>query len=253
MSQSWGPPPGYPPPRPPQPQYQLMAPEPDYYPVGDPPIRRAFYFLGGSCFTLILVSMCVCVLAVFWIIDERTGITGDQTVAENVPPTPAETIPVVENPAQVQPVAPPAQQPLAPTPSPAAPAANEPVPIGQPVLAQDVNAELTVFDIQRNVQPVNLQVPDGTEFIAVSIQLRNLQADAAQSFTIANFTVVDGESTVFTPNPDADNGRRLQDGQMPPGGAQEGDLLFHVPLGHTPLNLVWQAQGSAQVFQVKLQ
>jgi len=253
MSQSWGPPPGYPPPRPPQPQYQLAVPEPDYYPIGDPPIRRALYFIGGSCSTLILVSFCVCALAVFWIIDERIGLTGGQTAAENLPPTAVATVPVVENPPPAQPVAP-AQPPPTATPSPPPdPTANEAAPIGQPVVAQDVNAELTVFDIQRNVQPVNLQVPDGTEFIAVSIQLRNLQADTAQSFTIANFTIVDGENTVFTPNPDADNGRRLQDGQISPSGVQEGDLLFHVPLGHTPLTLAWQAQGSAQVFQIKLQ
>lgn len=263
MTQSWGPPPNYPPPRPPQPQYQLAVPESDYYyPVGDSPLRRALYFLGGSCFSVVLVSCCVCVLAALWIADDRLGITTAGPEANNPNIAPITTFPPPDTPVFVQPTPPLQQQPdLQPpqtepqppalTPTPSLP--NPPVAIGQPAVADDVGVELTVFDIQRNVQPINLQTPDGTEFVAVSIQLKNIRGDASKGYTIESFHLQDAEDNAFTPNADADNGRRLENGEIAPGAAIEGDLLFHIPLGRTPLTLVWQMADSAEVFFVQLQ
>lgn len=263
MTQSWGPPPGYPPPRPPRPQYQLTVPEPnydDYYVEGDPPLKRALYFLAGSCATSLLVGMCICALALFWVVDDRLGITtSDQTGVEstnlNPPLPPVESQPVFQPTAPlVQPQTIPTEQPAQPQEqAPPPPEENVPMAIGDVVQTDDTGIELIVFDIQRNVQPVNLQTPDGTEFVAVSIQLENVEVDNTIAFSINDFQLEDGEKTTFTPNADADNGRRLTDGELPPGDSVEGDLLFHVPLGHTPLTLAWQVSGSDATYFVILQ
>ena len=257
MTQQWGPPPDYPAPRPSRPPYQLMLTEPDHYSPGDPPLKRGLFFVGGSCFALAIVNFCVCVLALLWIVDNQWDVTIARSDEVNAGANPYPAFPPPQNPPFVQPTAPLAPQPeLAPAQSQAptpTPGPRLPVPIGQPVLANDIGVELTVWDIQRNVQPINVQVPDGTEFVAVSVQLNNIDAAAPQSYVIDSFYLQDDEDTVFTPNAEADNGRRLRNGEIPPGKSVEGDLLFHVPLGHTPLTLVWQAAGSAETFLVKLQ
>ncbi|RME43973.1 MAG: DUF4352 domain-containing protein [Caldilineae bacterium] len=126
--------------------------------------------------------------------------------------------------------------------------------IGQPVVSAETGIELTVLDIQRNVQPNNLAAAQGMEFVAVSVQLRSVQPTGApKQFSINDFQLQNGQGVRYTPDPQADNGRRLQDAQLPENITIEGDLLFHIPLGDAPLFLLWQATGSTQAYTIALQ
>jgi len=259
MTRSWGPPPNYPPPRPSQsrPQYPLALPEDDYYPVGDPPAKRALFFIAGCCSTLIVVSFCICALAFLWVVDAQLGLTTDDQATNNPNGSSAIVVTPVENtpPAQPTPLPPSNQQPgqVEPVPTPTEAAPNLPFKIGDVVLAQDIGLELIVLDIQRQVQPNNFKAGDGLEFVAVSVELSNLQPDQPKPFQVADFQLQDAEGTVFQPDPQADNGRRLQDGAVPADDFIEGDIIFYIPLGHAPLILVWQATGSQESYLVELQ
>jgi len=259
MSQSWGSPPSHPSPRSSQSQYPLSKEVIDYYPGGDTPIKRASYFFAGSCTILILVGCCLCVAATLWVLDNRFDMLIDALESNNPGGQSAPAFPGGGNAPVFVPT-----PPLVPTPTPspivqqplstATPAGPKlPVPIGQPVLANDVGLELTVFDIQHNVQPVNLKAANGLEFAAVSVQLRNTQSGTARSYQVLNFELQDVEGNPFPPDLEADNGRRLENGEVPPNTAIEGDLLFHIPLGLAPLTLVWQSTDSAEIYTVALQ
>lgn len=251
MSQSWGSPPNRPPSRPSQPEYQLIIPEDEYYPP-ESPVKRAWYFIAGGCSTLalvgtgaLLVGACVCAIALLWVVDSQLdrfdaiqGADGDvsgvateqasingQGTATALPPIPTPTVP-----------------------GPAGPVA-----IGQPIVANDIGLELTVFDIQRSVQPNNFQAADGLEFVSVSVQLRNINGTASLPYQVVNFRLRDSEDVYFSPDLQADNGRRLNDGEVLQQNIIEGDLLFHIPLGEAPLTLVWQAAGSQELHTVELQ
>ena len=114
--------------------------------------------------------------------------------------------------------------------------------------------ELLVLDIQRNVQPINMTAADGMEFVAVSVQLRDIApADFSKVYETENFQLQNLQSILYPPDLQADNGRILRSGELPPGGSVEGDILFHVPQGETPLFLIWQMTGSTQIFTVALQ
>jgi len=113
---------------------------------------------------------------------------------------------------------------------------------------------MTVLDIQRNVQPNNLAAANGMEFVAVSVQLRSVQpAGGPKKFSVNDFQLQNGQGVLYSPDPQADNGRRLQDMQLPENVITEGDLLFHIPLGDAPLFLVWQGTGSQQTYTIALQ
>lgn len=277
MTQNWGPP-NYPPrppqnqPQPPrypqQSQYPLLDPEADYYyeqPQGDPPTKRIGFFLAGSCFMLLLVACCVAMLAVAWVVDARLGLTtpDEATIempAQQMQPLSEATVPVQpqlqpmqplsDAPVPVQPQLPP-EQPV--QPEPAAPA-SEFVTIGQPVIATDVGIALTVFDIQRNVIAVNMEPASGMEFVSVAVQLEGIQpTEFAKVFELANFQLLNGQSVYYLPDAQADNGRRLPNGGELIDALVEGDVLFHIPAGDTPLFLVWQATGSAEIYTIALQ
>lgn len=255
MTQNWGPP-TYPP-RPPQyqpPQYQqLPDPEPEYYDDESPPRSPLFYGLMGGCATLILVGCCVILLAVAWVVDARYGITSPKNAVATESTTFAETIPVQStNPAGAPPAPVNEQpQPVQPTVAPAGD--GFPV-LGDPVVANDIGVELVVLDIQRGVQPVNLAPADGMEFVAVSVQLRSVQpTETPQTYAPADFQLQNGQGVLYQADPQAENGRRLQSGQLPADGSIEGDLLFHIPKGESPLFLVWHPAGSSQTFTVALQ
>ncbi|MFQ5578870.1 MAG: DUF4352 domain-containing protein, partial [Anaerolineae bacterium] len=99
-----------------------------------------------------------------------------------------------------------------------------------------------------------LAAAPGMEFVSVSVQLRSTQAGgAAKEYHVTDFQLQNAQEVLFQPDPQADNGRRLQDGELPDGGIVEGDILFHVPLGEAPLFLVWHAPGSAELYTVILQ
>ncbi len=252
MTQNWGTP-SYPP-RPPQyvrpPQYQPPELEPEEY-DDDPPRRPPlFYFFAGGCATLLLVGCCVLTTAVGWVVDTKYGITSPKE-------TPVEQMEAMPESSMPQPVAPgettPAAQAAAPVAAPTA-AANAPVDsvgIGQPIAAPS-GMELTVFDLQRGVTPVNLAAADGMEFVAVSVGLKNT-ATADMPFAIEEFILRNGEGLEYVPDPQADNGRRLNNGQIAAGQSTEGDLLFHVIKGDAPLVLVWTPAGSEKSFTVMLQ
>lgn len=252
MTQNWGTP-NYPP-RPPQyvrpPQYQPPEQiEPEY--EDDPPRRSPwFYFFAGGCATLLLVGCCVLTLAVGWVVDTKYGITSPkETPMEQIVPLPESSMPqpVVSGTATVS--APNATPNVAPTAPANAPLDS--VGIGQPIAAPS-GVELTVFDLQRAVEPVNLAAADGMEFVAVSVGLKNTSA-ADVSFAIEEFVLRNGEGLEYLPDPQADNGRRLSNGKLAAGQSTEGDLLFHVIKGDTPLALVWTPAGSNKSFTVLLQ
>ena len=249
MTQNWGTP-NYPP-RPPQyvrpPQYQPPEQiEPEY--DEDPPRGRKplFYFLAGGCATLLLVGCCVLTLAVGWVVDERYGITSPkETPAGQLTPLPESSLPQPSASGKATVAAPNA----APTALPNAPV--DAVTIGQPIVAPS-GVELTVFDLQRAVQPNNLAAAEGMEFVAVSVGLKNTAAGTAP-FTIEEFVLRNKDGLEYLPDPQADNGRRLSNGQIAPGQSVEGDLLFHVIKDDAPLALVWTPAGSTQSLTVLLQ
>ncbi len=249
MTQNWGTP-NYPP-RPPQyirpPQYQPPEEiEPDY--DDDPPRGRSplFYFFAGGCLVLLLVGCCVLTTAVGWVIDTKYGITSPkETPMEEMAPLPESSMP--------QPVAPGETTPIVPGVAPTAPA-NAPVDsvgMGQPIVAPS-GVELTVFDLQRKVSLNNLAAAEGMEFVAVSVGLKNT-ATGNLPFTIEEFTLRNGEGLEYQPDPQADNGRRLNNGQLAAGQSIEGDLLFHVIDGDAPLALIWTPVGSEKSLVVLLQ
>ncbi|HEY85793.1 MAG TPA: DUF4352 domain-containing protein [Chloroflexi bacterium] len=263
MTQYWGPP-DYPPP--PRPQYQLPEPDPelDYYepePEGDPPGKRALFFLAGGCTTLILVGCCVVTLTLGWIIDERLGITAPVGQETYIPVQSGgvAVTPVVPQPAVTPPVVTPAPpvttDAVAPTPPVVIVATpSDSYVIGQPIVEPNLSTELTVLDIQRNVQPNNLAPASGMEFVAVSVLLRSVQpTDFAKVYEVANFQLKNTQDVFYLPDAQADNGRRLVNGELPNEGAVEGDLLFHIPAGEAPLFLVWQATGSNTPYTILLQ
>jgi hypothetical protein len=253
MSQYWGPP-NYPP-RPPQ-RYQLPPPEYAEYPdQNETLVRRAFYFLGGGCLATLVIGGCVCVLAFLWVIDARFGITGPPEIVNTgavvTPVFEQNTVPVQPNRAGV-PVQP--GQPIQSAPAETNPQPNQPAAIGQPVVAVETGMELTVFDIQREIQPINLAPAEGMEFTAISVQLRNTSPlGQDQSYSVANFQIQDIDGNLYPPDVTADNGRRLNDGVLSSEAAIEGDLLFHIPLGKAPLVLVWTPTASTNIYSVALQ
>lgn len=264
MTQHWGPPPNYPPPRPPQPRYLLPAPAPqiNYPPPADSPAQRISYFVAGSCVSFIFFMLCcICTPAFLWVVDEALGITNRVFEADNVTPNGSPAPAQAQSPEVFQPTPLPenssaaqaqAEQPQAvSSPTPTLP--SLPFAIGQPVLTSDTGVELTVWDIQRTVQPVNLAPADGLEFVAISVQLRNARPDGAKRYEITDFVLQDAQGNIFLPDPQADNGRRLQGGEIPVDGLTEGDLLFYIPLGYAPLTLVWQGTGSEEVYAILLQ
>lgn len=252
--QNWGPPPY--PPRPPQyqqkpPQYQIQASQVDDYDYEDyddePPRRKPWqYFVAGGCVTLILVGCCALTGIVGWALDTKYGFTTSDEAGIETPAVMNESDLV-----SPQPIAQP--QPAKPQPTQAM--ASENIGIGQPFAAPATGTELTVFDIQREVQPNNLAPADGMEFVSVAVQLRQTQpTGTTQSFSFDQFLLGDGTGELFMPDPNADNGRRLNAGELTADGQPiEGDLLFHVPLGISPLTLVWQPAGDTQSFSVSLQ
>ncbi|MEM7035078.1 MAG: DUF4352 domain-containing protein [Chloroflexota bacterium] len=265
MSQSWGPPDNEgSPSAPADPQYQLIIPDNnDYiYQRRDTTVKRSLFFVAGGCSTLLggcstvlLIGMCISMAGVLWFLGTQIGFSSgpffqpgfdNGGISQPAPGVVSPTATFVSQvPAQTQPVQ---QQPTATPFDP-----NIPVAIGQPVQASDVGVELTVWDIQRNVQTNNFRPADGLEFLSVSIQLSNVGAASASGYQVGNFYLIDAEDTSFFPHEQADNGRRLVDGQVEPGSLIEGDLLFYVPLGHAPLTLVWQAPGSQLSLSVNLQ
>lgn len=248
MTQNWGTP-NYPP-RPPQyvrpPQYQPPEQlEPEY--DEDPPRGRSplFYFFAGGCLVLLLVGCCVLTAAVGWVVDERYGITSPkETPAGQLAPLPESSLP---QPSVSGGTA--AVPNIAPTAMPNAPVDS--VGIGQPIVASS-GVELTVFDLQRAVQPNNLAAADGMEFVAVSVGLKNTAAGTVP-VAIEEFVLKNGEGLEYQPDPQADNGRRLSNGQIAAGQSIEGDLLFHIIKNDTPLVLVWTPAGSEKSFTVLLQ
>lgn len=259
MTQNWGPS-NYPP-RPPQ--YQPPAQPPALYqppedypeePSGDSTGKRLGIFAAGGCLTVALFACCILALAVFWVADERFGIT-----------TPKDETPVAasaEQPfEQLNPVAPIEVDPDAPAGLPdqlqstpeAAPAAPMPA-IGNPVVAQDMGVELMVLDIQHNVQPNNLAAAQGMEFVAVSVQLRGIGAAMLPKlYEVPNFQLENAQGVFYVPDMQADNGRRLSGGELSEDTPVEGDLLFHIPQGEGSLMLVWQPTGSQQSYTISLQ
>lgn len=257
MSQYWGPP-SYPPPRPPQ--YQLppetqIEPYQYYEPPRNTGRLNLVYFFAGSCFTLVLVGLCLLTLIVAWVLDSSLGITAGW-LAE---PTPVVTPAMPQQVPQPQGAVP---VPVTVTPTPMVfptttpQISSAPFSIGMPIVASDVGLELTVLDIQRNVQPTNMQVPADQEFVAVSVKLRALNPDAnPPAYGPNDFRLQNLDSFLYNPNLDADNGRLLING--PPLSSStpeiEGDVLFMVPQGENPLFLVWMAANSSQVYTVALQ
>ncbi len=256
MTQNWGSP-NYPP-RPPQylrpPQYQQPEDDPNY--DDDPPRRSPWvYFLGGGCSMLLLVMCCALIVAAGWVIDARYGITAPkETPIEQLAPAPDSSLP--------QPVAPaktavaPAGTVVAATPKAMATApANAPVDsvgMGQPIAASS-GMQLTVFDLQRGVQPVNLAAADGMEFVAVSVGLQNMQVAGGVPFSLDEFVLQNADKLEYLPDPQADNGRRLNNGSVQQGQSVEGDLLFHVIAEDAPLALVWTPGGNGKSYTVLLQ
>lgn len=251
--QNWGSP--YPP-RPPQyqqkpPQYQIQASQADYeYEDYDdePPRRKPWqYFVAGGCATLILVGCCALIGIVGWALDTKYGFTTSDGASVETPAVMDDGSSLVAP----QPITQP--QPVAPQPTQAT--APESVGIGQPIIAPATGTELTVFDIQREVQPNNLAPADGMEFVSVAVQLRQTQpAGTTQPFSFDQFLLRDATGELFMPDPNADNGRRLNAGELTADGQPvEGDLLFHIPLGTSPLTLAWQPAGDTQSFSVPLQ
>ena len=256
MTQSWGSPPNprRTQPQPPESRYELIVPEDDYYyPPTDPQVKRGLYFFAGGCSTAVVVlvsllgvMLCVCSMAFLWVLDDRIGITAaDQSNPIGVP-LPTIVLTPTPNTGFIDPGTLPTSTPTPYTP-------GLPFAIGQPILAGESGVELTVWDIQRNIQPNNLQAAPGLEFVAVSVQLSNAGNVGAQEYQAINFQLQDAEGNFFPPDLQADNGRRLRSGELTPGGAIEGDLLFHIPLGHAPLTLVWQPVDSIDFYLVELQ
>lgn len=262
MSQYWGPP-SYPPPRPPQ--YQPPPLEPNYYyePDQGSTAQSLLYFLAGSCSTFVLTACCVTALAGAWVTDTYFGISGK--VLTNVTETPTAVIETLET-----------DNNLSPDPNNGEVNENSTLtpnifPIGKPVIANDVAIELTTFDIQRQVQinnADNVSLQENMEFVAVSIQLRSLPpTESVKAFTIRNFQLQKAQNgNLYRPDPQADNGRLLRDGELlPPQNPDnangpcatqncvEGDIIFQVPLGENPLFLLWQAPDSTQIHTVALQ
>lgn len=259
--QNWGTP-SYPP-RPPQyqrqpPQYQL-PPEDDYDDYDDEPAGRKpwQYFVAGGCVTLILVGCCALTGIVGWVLDAKYGFTTPDEAPIEAPAILDDGSTNLFTPSAVspQPVQP---QPIQPQPTqaqPEQPATGNNGGIGQPIVSPATGVELTVFDIQREVQPNNLAPADGMEFVSVAVQLRQATpAGSPQPYSFEQFLLRDGAGALFMPDPTADNGRRLNAGGLTSDGQpSEGDLLFHVPLGASPLSLVWQPEGSQESFTVPLQ
>jgi len=246
------------PPRPPQyqqqpPQYQL-PPEEDYDDYDDEAPRRKpwQYFVAGGCATLILVGCCALTGIVGWALDTKYGFTTPDEATIEAPAAMDGTADFY-TPEAISPQ--PLAQPQPVQPQPAQGAVPQDIAVGQPIVAPATGVELTVFDIQREVQPNNLAPADGMEFVAVSVQLRQAQPNGVtQSFSFEQFLLRDGTGALFMPDPTADNGRRLNAGELSADGQPvEGDLLFHVPLGVSPLSLVWQPAADQQSLTVPLQ
>lgn len=259
MSQSRGYRPNSKPSSPSESQYQLIIPDNnDYiYREADSTVKRSIFFAAGSCSTLLggcatllVLGLCFFMLGGVWFFSSGRSFSVGSSNPAFPPNNPAG--PVVQSTPYIPPtptVFDPNQQVVAsPTLDP-----NIPIAMGQPILAADIGMELTVWDIQRNVQPNNYQAAEGLEFVSVSVQLQNETVTGPLAYALDNFYLRDAEATAFPPDQLADNGRRLDAGQVEPGSFIEGDLLFHIPFGHSPLTLVWQVPGTQQTYQVNLQ
>lgn len=258
MTQYWGPP-NYPPPQqqPPYqpPQYPLQPIEPEYYveETGDSWLRWVIFFVAGSCSTMALVGCCLVLFIVAWVVDTRLGITTTGTPTpeivqvQNTPATDISQTPPISGDVSLTPLPIPTFTPTPPL------AQSEVSDFGDPILAADVGTELIVWNIERNALPNNLAPAEGMEFVAVSVELRPAEAtNFAKTYTVTNFLLQNANGVVYQADMVADNGRPLYGGELSDHPV-EGDVLFHIPLGDTPLFLVWQATGSNQSHLVKLE
>ncbi len=245
------------PPRPPQyqpqpPQYQL-PPEEDYDDYDDEPSGRKpwQYFVAGGCVTLILVGCCALTGIVGWVLDAKYGFTTPDDATIEAPAI-MDDASGFYTPETMSPQ--PLTQPQ-PQTQPTQNVTSGNIGIGQPIVAPTTGVELTVFDIQREVQLNNLAPANGMEFVSVAVQLRQAQPTGTpQTYSFEQFLLRDGIGETFAPDPTADNGRRLNTGELTSDGQPiEGDLLFHIPLGVSPLSLVWQPADGSQPISVTLQ
>ena len=128
------------------------------------------------------------------------------------------------------------------------------VPVGAPILANDVNMELTVLDVQHNIKSNKFPPTEGLEFMAISVQIENVGLISARGYSKQDFYLIDEDETIFLyPNSLMDNERRLEDAQVEPGNLVEGDLIFYVPMDYVPVTLVWKPTDSVKILFVTLQ
>lgn len=119
---------------------------------------------------------------------------------------------------------------------PTEPLAEPPAP---PPLPQHQGVVLAVLATERPYRPEGrlLAPSEGREYLALRVRLENQGADARR-FNALNFQVQTHDAARWNPS----LGRRMPDlsgGEIPPGAAVEGWLVFEVPSALTVTDLLW--------------
>jgi hypothetical protein len=136
-----------------------------------------------------------------------------------------------------------------PTPTPTLDK-NAPVPLRTKGVA-DNGLEMTVLGVQRPLKVEGtVKVPPDQQFILVTVRVRNTKKTGAPiKVTAADFKVRGDGGLDYSANPKVVTIQNLiTQGDIPPGGALEGELIFQIAVNDTNLRLNWKTGNQTRVF-----
>jgi len=128
-----------------------------------------------------------------------------------------------------------------PTPIPLGLTRANPAPLGEPV-ANDQRVECTVLSVERGVTLEFEQPSEGTEFIAITLRLRNLgPPDKTRRYNSTDFRVVGSRGVIYDDRmfflstlDDA-----LESGEFFGGAEVTGRIVQEAGIGESDLILIW--------------
>lgn len=140
------------------------------------------------------------------------------------------------------------------TPTRAAASSKTPtaVPFSRPG-RNDAGLRVTVSSYQRPLPAEDIEIPAGQELVLVSIRLENSRTTGGPiKYSPENFVLVTPEGDRFSPNLEGiTTGENLQAGELGPGKAIKGDLIYYIYSDVDELQLAWSsADGKTRLFQL---
>lgn len=140
----------------------------------------------------------------------------------------------------------------APTRTPSASKTPTLVPYGRSA-RNDAGLSVTVSAYQRPLPAEDIEIPEGQELVLVTVRIENSRKTGAPlKYSPEDFALVTPEGEHFAVNIGGiTTGENLQPGELAPGKAVRGDLIFYVYSDVSELQLAWtSADGKTRLFRL---